>query len=220
MDLWRWLDDKLVMTVHWEQEACTVFSHIGKDEPVYNNSASTITSVYHGGQLKMFTSHLAQPTSAGGRPEYYMTQIKCWAMTSDPETFRKGATAFRNARDWTKEQRDEAIARANEMAISQGATSATEPAGVGPLSSFTSEATPQDFGASPAEASYTIEILSQESRTTLNDVSYASDAPHHDSDSSIDELAYKPPAKRSSRHLNRSQQSQQKKRKPGGLPGA
>ena len=35
-------------------------------------------------------------------------------MTSDPDIFRQRVTWFRNSRDWTKEQRDDAIARAIE----------------------------------------------------------------------------------------------------------
>lgn len=60
----------------------------GQDEPVYDNNAYTITSIYHGGTLKMYTSHPAQPTGPGGRPEYFMNQLKGWSLTSDPETFR------------------------------------------------------------------------------------------------------------------------------------
>jgi hypothetical protein len=37
-------------------------------------------------------------------------------MADTAETFRQGATYYRNARDWAKEQRDEAIRRANERA--------------------------------------------------------------------------------------------------------
>ena len=37
-------------------------------------------------------------------------------MTDTAETFRQGATAYRNARDWAKEQREAAIVRANEIA--------------------------------------------------------------------------------------------------------
>ncbi|EDN06286.1 predicted protein [Histoplasma mississippiense (nom. inval.)] len=37
-----------------------------------------------------------------------------WSMTSDPVTFRQGASAYRNARDWAKEKRDEFIRAANE----------------------------------------------------------------------------------------------------------
>ncbi|KAG9229574.1 hypothetical protein BJ875DRAFT_507856 [Amylocarpus encephaloides] len=86
----------------------------GQDEPSINNNKYTITSIYHNGQLKMYTSHRGQPDTPRSRPEYYMTQIKCYALTSDLDTFRRGATAFRNARDWAKEQRDEAIRRANK----------------------------------------------------------------------------------------------------------
>lgn len=88
----------------------------GQDESVYENNAYTITSTYHNGQLKMFTSHPVQPNGPGSRSEYYMNQINTWGMTGNVKTFREGATAFRNARDWTKEQRDEAIMRANERA--------------------------------------------------------------------------------------------------------
>ncbi len=88
----------------------------GEEEPVYNNNAYTITSIYSDGQLKLYTSHPTEPTSPGGRPEYCMNQLRSFAMTNTAETFRQGATAYRNARDWTKEQRDEAIRRANEAA--------------------------------------------------------------------------------------------------------
>jgi hypothetical protein len=47
-----------------------------------------------------------------------MTQVKAYVLTNDPESFRQGATAFRNARDWAKEQRDALITAANERARS------------------------------------------------------------------------------------------------------
>lgn len=69
------------------------------------------------------SSHPLQPTS----PEYYVHQLKGWSMTSDFETFRQGATAYRNARDWAKEQRDEAIRRANgRVGDSQATTLAVD----------------------------------------------------------------------------------------------
>jgi hypothetical protein len=86
-----------------------------RDKLVDDNNAYTVTSIYHGGTLKMYTSH-PKSTGPGGRPEYFMSQLKGYSMTGDPETFRKGATAYRNARDWAKEQRDEAITQANERA--------------------------------------------------------------------------------------------------------
>lgn len=50
----------------------------GEDEPVHENNAYTITSIYSDGQLKMYTSHPVQPTSPKGRPEYCMTQLNTW----------------------------------------------------------------------------------------------------------------------------------------------
>ncbi|KAI1498830.1 hypothetical protein F5X99DRAFT_420314 [Biscogniauxia marginata] len=86
----------------------------GGSEP--NNKAYTITSTYQDGTLKTYTSHLT-PTSPGARPEYVMTRICAYALTNNHDTFRTGAGAYRNARDWAKLQRNEAIRKANERAI-------------------------------------------------------------------------------------------------------
>jgi hypothetical protein len=93
-----------------------------QSEPVYDNKAYTITSTYIGGQLKMYTCHPGQPGGPGSRPEYYMTQLKSSAMTDTIKTFRKGATAYRNARAWAEKKRNEAIRRANERANDSQAT--------------------------------------------------------------------------------------------------
>ena len=37
-----------------------------QDKPVYDNNAFTISSIYHGGTLKINTSHVAPPREAGG----------------------------------------------------------------------------------------------------------------------------------------------------------
>jgi hypothetical protein len=167
----------------------------GQDKATHDNKAYTITSVYYGGTglLQMYTSHPTQLTSPGGQPKYCMNQLNTWGMTGNAETFRQGATAYRNARDWTKEQRDQAIKRANERANdSQVGTLA----GFSGVSSFTT-------GASLDET-YIIEALSQESNTSA-------DPP--ESETSTDELAldYRLPAKRLRRHLKRSHQPQQKR---------
>jgi hypothetical protein len=39
-----------------------------EDKAIYDNNAYMITLIYHGGQLKMYTSHPTQPTSPGGSP--------------------------------------------------------------------------------------------------------------------------------------------------------
>lgn len=168
----------------------------GQDEPTYDNNAYTVTSIYHGGTLKMYTSHPIQATNLEGRPKYCMNQLNTWGMTGNAETFRQGATAYRNARDWTKEQRDEAIKRANERANDGQVGTLAVDAGFSGVSSSTT-------GASLDE-SYTIEALSQESNTTA-------DPP--ESEPSTDELAldYRLPAKRLRRHSKRSHQPQQKR---------
>ncbi|PYH88588.1 hypothetical protein BO71DRAFT_132180 [Aspergillus ellipticus CBS 707.79] len=88
--------------------------NVQPDDPSYDNNAYTISSTYVDGQLKLFTTHLAEPTSPRRPPQYIMTDLGAWAMTGNKETFRQGATAYRNARDWAKKCRDEFIARANE----------------------------------------------------------------------------------------------------------
>jgi hypothetical protein len=85
-------------------------------KPVYDGNAYTITSTYHAGTgtLQMYTTH---PTREEDGPEYHMTQVSAFALTSDPDTFRQGVTAFRNARDWVQEQRDAFILAANKRAL-------------------------------------------------------------------------------------------------------
>ena len=46
-----------------------------------------------------------------------MTQLGGWALTGSRETFLQGISAFRNARDWAKERRNELIATANSKVI-------------------------------------------------------------------------------------------------------
>ena len=78
----------------------------------YDNNAYTITTTYYDGTLKIYTMHPTQ-ASIEGFPEYHMTQLNTFAITGTAERFREGVGAFRNARDWAKEQRDELIAAAN-----------------------------------------------------------------------------------------------------------
>jgi hypothetical protein len=91
----------------------------GQDQPVYDNNIHTISSIYHGGMLKMYGHSIAQPNGPETQPEYYMHQLDVWGMTGNKKKFLEGATAFKNAVDLTKEYRDAAIARANERRISR-----------------------------------------------------------------------------------------------------
>ncbi|KAI1322074.1 hypothetical protein F5Y16DRAFT_387680 [Xylariaceae sp. FL0255] len=93
----------------------------------FDNKAYTITSTYHGGILKMYTSHPLPPVSPGARCEYITTQINSWSMTGNCSTFRQGATAYRNSRDWAKQERDKAIQKANERSARDEPSSSTPP---------------------------------------------------------------------------------------------
>ncbi|ERF73248.1 hypothetical protein EPUS_03080 [Endocarpon pusillum Z07020] len=119
-------------------------------------------------------------------------------MTDTVDTFRQGATAYRNARDWAKEQRDEAIKRANKRVNDGQVRTLAVDASFGGVSSFTIDAS--------LDGIYTIEALSQESQSSLNKDSHTTADPP-DSETSTDELAldYTHPAKRS-RHSKRSHQ--------------
>jgi len=132
-----------------------------QDEPVYDGNAYTLGSTYHSGTgtLQIYAMHPTEPARPGGDPLYHTTQMTAFAMTADASTFRRGAAAFRNARDWAKEQRDEFIARANERADEEEASSPAEPY----LTSFTA--------------------------SSQNELSITSNTTHQDSGSSTDELA-------------------------------
>ncbi|KIW35735.1 uncharacterized protein PV06_11924 [Exophiala oligosperma] len=86
------------------------------EEPEYDNKARSFSATYQDGHLQTYAHHLTAPLTPGGEPEYHMTQTKAFAMTSDKETFVRGATAYRNDRDLAKKERDSSIALANEVA--------------------------------------------------------------------------------------------------------
>ncbi|KAI1825064.1 hypothetical protein F4861DRAFT_211971 [Xylaria intraflava] len=105
-------------------------------EADFDNGAYTITSTYHDGQLKMYTSHPLPPAVPGASGGYVTTQIKAYALTSDADSFRTGAGAYRNARDWARQMRDEAIKKANEASARDKPSPSAPPDG--PALSFAS----------------------------------------------------------------------------------
>jgi len=162
----------------------------GQEDPVFDNSAYTVSSIYHGGQLKMFTSHPSKPVNPGNRPIYYTNQVNAWSMTGNVETFRQGATYFRNGRDWTKEQRDEAIRLANERVGESQAGALPVDASFGHTFGVASETTAEeDYALSQGSGN----LPDEGSNTTIN---------LQESDTSSGELTLErgPPAKRSRRH--------------------
>ncbi|KAM3422721.1 hypothetical protein BST61_g206 [Cercospora zeina] len=81
----------------------------------YDGNAYTMAASYCDGQLKIYATHPRESTTGG--TEYYMTQVNSYAMTGNENGFRQGAAAFRNARDWTQQQRDDLISKANSAAL-------------------------------------------------------------------------------------------------------
>lgn len=85
----------------------------------YDGNAYTYSSTYHSGTgtLQLYAHHVTAPTTQEGLPEYHMTQMKAYALTSDRESFVQGATAFRNARDLAQRHRDTFIQNANSRCL-------------------------------------------------------------------------------------------------------
>ena len=88
----------------------------GQAEPTYDNNAYTISSTYGDGALKMYSHHPTQPLHPGEPPQYHMRQLNSYAITGNIDGFRAGVSAFRNARDFTREQGNMLIDQANAVA--------------------------------------------------------------------------------------------------------
>ncbi|MCJ1449490.1 MAG: hypothetical protein MMC23_010010 [Stictis urceolatum] len=87
----------------------------GRAEPQFDNKAYTFSHIYSDGQLQLFTSHPVKPSTAGGRPSYYMNLLRSFSMRDSPVTWREGATHYRNSLDLAEEFRNESIRGANEV---------------------------------------------------------------------------------------------------------
>ncbi|KAF2786423.1 hypothetical protein K505DRAFT_354483 [Melanomma pulvis-pyrius CBS 109.77] len=160
----------------------------GQDNLVYDNNATAITSTYHGGNLTMYATHVAQPTSPGGCPGYHMTQLRSIAMIDGRDALRNGLIAYRNAKEWAEEQRNEAIRQANERAKRLEAGTPNGGASGNPALSFVTVVT---------EAEAEAQTVSHVSRTSLCEDSNALGDFQESDISKEDELAdHKLPAKR------------------------
>lgn len=175
----------------------------GQAEPVTNNNAYTITSIYHGGQLKMYTSHAIMSTSPDSQPEYHMHQLNTWGLTGNIETFRQGAGAYRNLRDWAKEQRDGAIKRANERAVELPANRLAVDPSLHRTPSCSNETTIEEGSR-----------LSEESRNLLDETTNTT-ADLEESDASCELTLGALHTKRPSQHSKRLNQTQRKRRNAG-----
>ena len=104
--------------------AMHTLQNYGKSQPEYDGNAYTYSSTYHPttGTLQLYTHHVTAPADTTSRPEYHMTQIDIWGMTGNIHTFRRGATAFRNARDLARSHRDRFILASNSHHNWKGST--------------------------------------------------------------------------------------------------
>ncbi len=126
-------------------------------------------------------------------------------MTDTAETFRQGAMYYRNARDWAKEQREEAIRLANLRAMVHQAQSVTVETSVGRTSTCPSDGT--------------VEVESrpdEESRSLLDETSNTRASFQDSDDASSDELAAETlPIKRPSRLSKRTGRDRRKRHNAG-----
>ena len=173
----------------------------GRDDRFFDNKAYTITSIYHGGQLKMFTSHPAEPDGSRSRPEYHMHQLRSFAMADIAETFRQGAAYYRNARDWARDQRDEAVRHANKRAGEHRArTAAAVPS---PVQTSISGATVENASSISRDSR---DERGESPSTTANPQDRCTPPPELGSDAS---------SKRSSEQVKQWSPAQRKRRNPG-----
>jgi hypothetical protein len=75
--------------------------------------ALTISSTFQDDILRIYTTHLDLASDPEIPPRYHMNRLGAWALNGSRDQFQEGVSAFRNARDWAKDQRDALIAAAN-----------------------------------------------------------------------------------------------------------
>ena len=184
-----------------------------QEEQVYDSNIKAVTSIYHNGQLKLYTHHLAEPDRPGSQPKYYMNQVNTWGMTGNKDTLKSGLTSFRNAVDWADERRELAISHANALFNRDTSEEAED------------EETEETEIEEQEEAPYSAEHL-QASFMTPSQASTTYFSSHTDgvtqdgSETSTDELAAAAlvPAKRSTRPRCRSE-SKRRARASSGSAG-
>ncbi|PNY23173.1 Uncharacterized protein TCAP_06888 [Tolypocladium capitatum] len=144
-------------------------------EPLYDNKAYTISSIYHGGQLKMlkmFASHPIPPSSPDEQPAFATTQLRAFALTNGLNTLIQGATAFRNGREIAEQYRAKAIEQAKARAREEAA--ATPPRNNGLVLSFTSGASAEETLVTSQDTGRNTDFniaSSYESDTSANELS-------------------------------------------------
>ena len=84
--------------------------NLGRRGEVFDNKARTASVIYTGkGHIDLFTHHVSQPTGPQNFPRTYMTPLGSYSLAGNPRGFREGVGAFRNASDFARQHRINAI---------------------------------------------------------------------------------------------------------------
>ncbi|POS68862.1 hypothetical protein DHEL01_v212744 [Diaporthe helianthi] len=125
-------------------EALWAYGSSGQDAQAGQLNARTITCTLTHGVLSIYAVYARSGTGnptlsqlqqmpqqqrwSASNVEYTTSLISAWLVRDRPDDFLKGVTAFRNALEWARQQRDEAITRANRQAeATRQATACTSP---------------------------------------------------------------------------------------------
>ena len=170
----------------------------GQRVPKYNNNTSAITCIYKDGTLKIYAHHPGQPNGRGTEPEYYMNQLRAFAMTDNCDTLRQGMTAFRNSVEWADEQRNAVIEQAKAVANSNINADDDDNDEEQDEDKTEDEAEERDdikyYLTATAANAIISSSTSQSPFSTVQTTSRRSGTAHQDSDTSADELAQDRPA--------------------------
>lgn len=82
-------------------------------EEIYDGNAYTLSSTYTFGRLEIFAHHITQSDGPNKQPCYQTVSLCVAALDQDIHSFRKGVTAFRNARDLARGYRETFLADAH-----------------------------------------------------------------------------------------------------------
>ena len=99
----------------------------GTKTPPEASKAYALTCTFLDGSLQMYTTHSTRTPGDQNHSsrDYHQTRVGAWQLNDSADSFRSGAAAYRNGRDWAKEQRDLAIAYANKQVSSGQKVSAS-----------------------------------------------------------------------------------------------
>ena len=185
---------------HFGVRAMDVTRSYGQAGPQHDGNAYAFSSIYYSGTLKLYTSHSTAPANPGGRPSYHMNHLRSFAMGDTAETWRDGATWYRNSIDLAKEFRDDVIHGANEVVNRVQV----------PITPFPSN-TGESFASTGSRLGLDSQVVERAPSVTSDDFQTAEGSQGDEDEEEEDEPSLPPPAKRSGR--SRRQRDSRKKRR-------